>query len=154
MKSLAVAALGALVLASSPSAPSREAPASDSASLKETLVNLEKQSWVAWKGRDGKFFQGFLSEDHVEVGFGGPTDKANVVAGVGSAACVVETYTLDKFTLTAFDASTALLTYYADQKTLCGGKPVPRPVWASSLYLKRGGRWQNAMYQQTRTSAP
>jgi hypothetical protein len=33
--------------------------------LKETLINLEKQSWEAWKRRDGKFFQDFLSDDHV-----------------------------------------------------------------------------------------
>ena len=40
------------------------------AALKEELVKMEKQSWEAWKNRDGKFFQEFLSEDHVEVGFG------------------------------------------------------------------------------------
>ncbi|PYK54746.1 MAG: hypothetical protein DME48_06925, partial [Verrucomicrobia bacterium] len=30
------------------------------ATLKETLINLEKLSWEAWKKRDGKFFQEFL----------------------------------------------------------------------------------------------
>src|SRR4051812_15115656 len=61
---------------------------SDSSPLKETLVNLEKKSWLAWKDRDGKFFQEFLSDDHVELGFGGPTDKATVVKFVGSPVCV------------------------------------------------------------------
>jgi len=50
----------------------RKEPAEDA--LKETLVNLEKQSWEAWKKRDGKFFQEFLSDDHAEVGFGGVTN--------------------------------------------------------------------------------
>ncbi len=57
--------------------------------LKDTLVKLEKQSWQAWQRRDGTFFQAFLSDDHVEVGFRGVTRKAAVVAGVASPACVV-----------------------------------------------------------------
>ncbi|MEO8430798.1 MAG: nuclear transport factor 2 family protein [Acidobacteriota bacterium] len=132
--------------------PERPPPAAASTSLEETLTRLEKQSWEAWKGRDGKFFQDFLSDDHVEVGFGGPTDKATVVSGVASPVCVVRGYSIDRFHLTALDANTALLTYHAAQDTTCGGQPVPSPVWASSLYVRRAGRWWNALYQQTPTA--
>jgi hypothetical protein len=119
--------------------------------LREILINLEKQSWEAWKKRDGKFFQGFLSDDHVEVGFNGVTNKAMVVTGVASPVCVVKSYTVEKFELTVIDAKTALLTYHAEQDTNCGGNAVPSPVWASSLYVRRGGHWLNAFYQQTQT---
>jgi hypothetical protein len=119
--------------------------------LKETLINLEKQSWEAWKKRDGKFFQEFLSDDHVEVGFSGVTNKATVVAGVASPVCVVKSYGVEKFEMTMIDANTALLTYHAEQDTNCGGNAVPSPVWASSLYVRRGGHWLNAFYQQTQT---
>lgn len=119
--------------------------------LKETLIAREKQSWEAWKNRDGRFFQDFLSNDHVEIGFGGITDKAAVVAGVGSPACVVKSYTVDQFELRLFGPDTALLTYYADQDTTCGQNPVPHPVWVGSLYVRRGERWWNAAYQQTQT---
>ncbi len=124
---------------------------SDNNALKDTLVILEKKSWLAWKDRDGKFFQEFLSDDHVELGFGGPADKATVVKFVGSPACVVNSYSVDRFQLTVFDANTALLTYHAAQDTTCGGTKVPSPVWVSSLYIKRGERWWNAAYQQTQT---
>ena len=117
--------------------------------LKETLMQLEKQSWEAWKNRDGTFYQTFLSDDHVELGFGGRSTKSSVVAFVGSPVCVVKSYALDHFQLTVFNASTALLTYHAVQDTNCGGKPVPSPVWVSSLYVQRNGRWLNALYQQT-----
>ena len=90
----------------------------------------------------------------MEVGFGGWTYKAAVVAGVGSPNCVVRSYTVDKFVLTAFDSNTALLNYYAAQDTACNGKPVPSPVWVSSLHVKRGGRWMNALYQQTQAIRP
>jgi hypothetical protein len=125
---------------------SAAAPASDVAS---EIIALEKQSWVAWQGHDGAFFERFLSADHVEVGFGGPADKATVVKTVAGTRCSVESYAVDRFTATAIDAVTVLLVYHAAQKTTCGGKPVPSPVWASSLYRKRDGRWENVAYQQS-----
>ena len=39
-------------------------------------------------------YRGFLSDDHVEVGFGGVIGKAAVVAGVGSPICVVRSYSV------------------------------------------------------------
>src|SRR6267142_3918182 len=93
----------------------------DDEALKQTLITLEKQSWEAWKKRDGKFYQEFLSDDHVEVGFNGLTNKATVVAGVASPICVGKSYSVDKFELTVFDAKTALLTYHAAQDTNCNG---------------------------------
>ena len=123
----------------------------DQGAIKETLVNLEKQSWEAWKNHDGKFFQNFLSDDHVEVGFGGPTSKADVVSGVAGPICQVKSYAVDKFELKMLDTNTALLTYHESQDTTCNGQPVPSPAWVSSLYMKRGGRWLNVLYQQTQT---
>jgi hypothetical protein len=149
MRKLVVLAVVSFAFMSLPAA--QGAPA-DKGALKETLVNLEKQSWEAWKNHDGKFFQGFLSDDHVEVGFGGPTNKATVVSGVAGAGCTVKSYTVDNFELTALDTNTALLTYHAAQDTTCGGTAVPSPVWVTSLYMKRGGRWLNVLYQQTKTS--
>jgi hypothetical protein len=121
----------------------------DKAAIKETLTRLEKQSWEAWKNHDGKFFNEFLSDDHVEMGFQGPNDKATVVKGVASGACSVKSYTVDKFEVAMLDTNTALLTYHAAQDTTCGGKAVPSPVWASSLFMKRGDRWYNVLYQQS-----
>jgi hypothetical protein len=121
------------------------------AALKETLINLEKQSWEAWKKRDGKFFQEFLSDDHVEVGSSGAATKAQVVAFVASPVCVINSYSIDKFELKMLDSNIALLTYHAVQDTTCSGVAVPSPVWASSLYVKQGDRWRNAFYQQTQT---
>jgi len=117
--------------------------------LLDTLVNLEKRSWVAWQKRDGAFFESFLSNDHVEIGASGVGDKALVVAGVRSPACVVERYEVDHFKLTRLSPTTALLTYHAAQDTRCGGQPVPSPAWAGSLYILRDGHWVNAVYQQS-----
>lgn len=123
----------------------------DDSALREKLITLEKQSWEAWKNRNAEFYQGFLSDDHLEVGFYGTADKKDVLAIVATPACVVQSYSLDPIKVTLLDASTALLTYHAAQDTSCHDKAVPSPVWVSSLYLKRGDRWLNVFYQQTAT---
>jgi hypothetical protein len=130
----------------------KAASAIDDASFSAMLIELEKQSWVAWKQRDGKFFERFLSDDHVEVGFGGVIGKGAVVTGVASPVCVVEDYAVDHFNVTRFSATSALVTYHAAQNTRCGEVAVPSPAWASSLYEKRGGRWLNVLYQQSQTA--
>jgi hypothetical protein len=125
--------------------------ATDETALKETLIQLEQQTWEAWKNRDGKFFQDNLSDDHVEIHGGGRTGKADVVAGVASPACTVKTYALDNFQLTVIGSDSALLSYHAAQDTTCGSYAVPSPVWVSSLWVKRDGRWANVLFQQTPT---
>ena len=150
------------ILAARPIA-TRSSPAAASSSRREThtayiaddslqieLTTIEKQSWVAWQGHDGKFFQSFLSDDHVEVGAAGIATKAQVVAYVGSGSCVVTHYSVDHFHATRFDTNTALLTYRAEQQTTCGGAAVPSPAWVSSLFVRRNGKWVNALYQHTK----
>jgi hypothetical protein len=142
MKNRVIAAGIVALLAAAP------AFAADSASVEATLIQMEKDSWVAWQNHDGKFYEGFLSGDHTEMGFGGPSTKADVIAGVKSG-CTVKSYSVDKFKVTQFSDDTALVTYHAAQDTMCGTYPVPSPVWVSSLYVKRDGKWLNALYQQT-----
>ncbi len=141
MRAWIMAAAIALAAASA----ARAAESADAA-LERELIALEKQSWVAWQGRDGAFFDRFLSADHVEMQGDGPAGKAGVVATVASPACVVASYRIDRFKLTRFSADTALLAYRAEQDTTCGKAKAPSPVWATSLFVRKDGRWQNALY--------
>ena len=126
------------------------APASSSGGLQAQLIALEKQSWAAWQKMDAAFWRRFLSDDHIEVsGFVGATGKADVVRGISSKVCKVNSYALDHFTFRRLDPNTAVLVYRAAQDTTCGGMKVPSPVWATSLYQLRGGRWQNVLYEHT-----
>jgi hypothetical protein len=125
------------------------ASASAADALETDLVALEQASWVAWQGHDAKFFAGFLSEDHVEIHSSGVVGKAEVVGAVGGTACTVESYALSQFRFRRVSPDAALLVYRAEQKTTCNGTPVPSPVWASSVYARRDGRWVNVLYQQT-----
>ena len=118
-------------------------------SLQQTLETLERKSWAAWKARDSKFFEAFLSADHLEIGGHGVAGKAAVLQTVATPNCQVRSYSLADFHFVQLNAATAVLTYRAEQDTTCSGAPVPSPAWATSVYVERGHTWLNAVYQQT-----
>jgi hypothetical protein len=122
--------------------------APDDRNLESQLVALERDSWKAWQAQDAAFFETFLSDDHVDVGPNGVVSKKAVVSFIGARACKVESYVLDNFTLTRLSETSAALLYHARQTTTCGGVAIPSPVWATSVYVLRNGRWQNTIYQQ------
>ena len=146
------AALACVLMCTLPTLGAREPAPASNEPLAATLGALEKQSWVAWKARDAHFFESFLTANHVEIGPGGLANKAAVVASVGSPVCTVAGYSLGDFKFTQIGADTAVLNYRAEQQTMCAGVAVPSPVWATSVYVKRDGKWRNAIYQQTPAS--
>jgi len=115
--------------------------------MERELVALEKDSWVAWQKMDVDFWKRFLSDDHIELnGFVGDISKEGVLRGIASKACTVRSYKVDDFRYRPIDQRTAVLIYRAEQDTTCGPVKVPSPVWVTSLYQKRHGRWENVLY--------
>ncbi|MFL6749287.1 MAG: nuclear transport factor 2 family protein [Sphingomicrobium sp.] len=132
------------------------APANAAADpLQARLVSMEKASWAAWQKMDVGFWSRFLSDDHIELnGYVGATGKKSVIDGIAGKACHVASYKVSDFTFRRFDARTAVLIYRAEQDTTCGAMKVPSPVWATSLYQLRGGRWVNVLYGHSPVLVP
>jgi hypothetical protein len=149
MNSAQISILSILVASTLAAAAESPDPSTLSATDEMLIRQLESKSWVAWKAHDGAFFEDFLSDDHVEIHGYGIAGKSAVVAGVRSPSCVVQSYSLGPFTVAKTSVDSVLVTYRAEQDTLCGGTRVPSPVWATSLYVKRSGRWLNVLYQHT-----
>jgi murein L,D-transpeptidase YafK len=121
-------------------------------SIKETLIDLEKQAWEAWKNKDGKFYQNFLSEDTVAVGRTGVDKKAAIIRDISESKCEIRGYSLDNYDLVMVDKNTAILTFKATQDYTCEGEPGPSPIWASSVYVKRRGKWLNVKPNNSRNT--
>ncbi len=119
------------------------------ASVKEALITLEKQGWEAWKNRDSKFVQNNMPEDGISVTAAGFEDKAAMVKSVSSSDCEIKSYSLDNINVKMLDPNTAILMFKGNQAGTCKGKAIPAAVWASSIYVKRGGKWVNVFYQET-----
>jgi hypothetical protein len=117
-------------------------------SLESRIMELERESWQAWKAQDSAFFDTFLADDHVELGGRGPSAKRDVVGFIASGACKVDAYAISDFRFTRLSDSSAMLVYRVRQSTHCGGVAVPSPAWATSVFALRDGRWRNVLYQQ------
>ena len=118
-------------------------------SVQTQLETMEKQAWEAWKTKNGAFFQTLLSEDSIQVGSGGVANKATIVKDITSPMCEVRSYSMDNFQMIMMDKKTAILTYKAMQDATCDGKTIPSSVWATSMYVKRNGKWVSNFHQET-----
>jgi len=124
-------------------------PGMTKAQSQRTIIATEKKLWEAWKNKDAKPFKANLAADSIQVGESGVGTKTEIVAAMGNGSCDVKSYALSDIKVTFFNSSTALITYKGTEDATCGGTAVPPAIWASSLYLMRGGKWLAAAHQET-----
>jgi hypothetical protein len=84
------------------------------------------------------------------VNSGGVSNKTQVVKSTATD-CQVKSYSLDNFKFVALAKDSVLMTYTAMQDGVCSGKTIPANVRASVVYVKRGGKWLEALYMETPT---
>lgn len=123
-------------------------------SIEAQLIALEKQADEAWKKKNGEFYQALLSEDAVSVGSDGTYNKSQIVKAISGSRCEIKSSSMDNFKLVMLDKNTALLTYKTTQNGSCDEKPIPPEVWASTVFVKRGGKWLAAFHQETPVNFP
>ncbi|HWC56614.1 MAG TPA: nuclear transport factor 2 family protein [Sphingomicrobium sp.] len=123
--------------------------------LETQLTDMEKASWAAWQRMDVPFWENFLSDDHIELNsYLGPVGKQAVVGGISKKVCQVRSYKVDRFTFRQLDENIAILVYRADQDTSCGTVTVPSPNWATSVYRRKGQKWENVLFELTPIAVP
>ena len=121
--------------------------------MEKNLMAMEKSAWDSFGKGDGKFFQTFLADDSQVIGENGIMDKTASVAGINTKPCVLKSYEFGNFKVKMADPNTALVTYQATEDATCGGQAAPAKVYASSVYVKRGGKWMPIFHQETAAMA-
>jgi len=118
------------------------------AQIRGRIIATEKKLWEAWKNKDAKPFKANLAADSVMIGERGVAGKADIVKEMASMPCEVKSFELSDFKTTFLNSGTVLLTYKGVADGACAGTALPA-VWASSVYVNRGGRWLAASHQET-----
>jgi len=145
-----ILALASLSLAQEPTpspTPKPKAPRVTKAQLQKQLTDIETSMWAAWKNKDPKPFQMYLSSDSVLVGDSGVAGKSSVLGGMSS--CDIKSYSLSDWKMTKLNTNTALLTYKGMQDGTCGGTALPATVWASTIWMKRKNEWVATFHQES-----
>ena len=123
-------------------------PAMSKAQIQKSLIASEKKLWEAFKNKDPKPFKATLTPDSVGVGEMGVQSKADLLKEITSGGCDIKSFSLSDFKLTTIDGNAAVLTYKGVTEGTCGGTAIPT-VWASTVYVRRGGKWLAAAHQET-----
>lgn len=124
-------------------------PAMSKKELERKLTASEKALWEAFKNKKAEVFKRTLTSDGFQIDAMGVTAKADIAAGM--AACEIKDYSLSDFKLTTVNASAALLTYKGTQHGSCAGQAVPETVYASTVWVNRGGKWQALFHQESQS---
>jgi uncharacterized protein (TIGR02246 family) len=112
------------------------------------IVALEKRAFEAWKNKDSKFFYDHMWEGGQYLDANGVGTKAQYVPLITSNECKVTKYSLDNTKVTMLSSDSALLTYKYAHDVVCGTQPEASPLWASTIYVKKGGKWLIAFHQE------
>ena len=116
------------------------------APTKDALVALEKSGWEAWKNKDAKFWDGYLSDKYVGFGPSGRLDKAAEIKLLSDAKIDVKSYSFSDEKMEMLGSDVAVLTFRASQDYTVDGKPGPKDVWSSSIYVREGDKWKSLSY--------
>lgn len=112
------------------------------------LLALDTKAFEAWKNKDGKFFEDFLTPAFVSFGKNGRMDKAGEIKAIAESKCTVNSYTLSDEQMTSAGPDAAVLTFKATTDVLCDGKKQPSPVIASTVYVRSGELWKAAYHNE------
>ena len=136
-----------LVLLSCATAARGQPTRESEAALQARIIALDTQGWEAWKNNDPAWFEANTTEDFMSISSDGMSNKRQVVKATATD-CVVKSFSLADFKFIVLDKNAVLLTYTATQDAACGGKQAPATLRVAVNYVRRGGRWLEALYMQ------
>ena len=115
---------------------------------KDALVTLEKSAYAAWKSKDSKFWDTFLSDKFVGWGTSGKLDKVSAKKEYTGADCDIRSYSLADERVSFRGKHAALITYKATVDGTCGGQKIPTNSWVAGVYVRDGGQWKAVFHAQ------
>ncbi len=111
------------------------------------IIALEKAGWEAWKNKDTSWIQSNATDQILIITSAGVMDRAQYIKD--TLSCDIKSVSLDNFKLVMLDKNAVVMTYTATQDGVCGGQKIAPQVRATVNYVKRGGKWLEAMYMET-----
>ncbi len=118
------------------------------APTKEELFTLEKSAYEAWKNKDAKFWDTFLSDKFVGYGQSGKLDKASASKEYTGAECDVKSFSLSDENMKALGNDAAFITYKTTIDGTCGGQKLPANSYAVGVYVREGDKWKGAFHAE------
>lgn len=118
-------------------------------SLDQMIINKSKEVWEAYKSRNIAAIKALTGEDYVAYTQAGPSNLQQDIATIDKLT--IESYSIDDPKVSKATKDVAILRYKCDLKGSFDGKPFT-PVYATEVWVNRGGKWQIVSYTETPVS--
>src|ERR1700688_700921 len=115
---------------------------------KVALVTLEKSAYEAWKSKDAKFWDTFLSDKFVGWGSSGKLDKASATKEYTGADCEIKRFALSGEQMKPLGQNAALITHRTTVEGTSSGQKVPVNSWVASVYVRDGETWKGIFHAE------
>lgn len=111
------------------------------------VIELEKKAYEASKNKDGKFFEGMLTDDFTGFLGGSIADKAALIKRIAESPCELKSYELTEPKTVKLSENSMLVAHKVSFDYTCEGKKVKSPEYSASVYVKEAGAWKAAYHQ-------
>jgi ketosteroid isomerase-like protein len=115
----------------------------------QMIIRRSKEVWEAYKSRNVAAIKALTGEDYAAFTQTGPTNLQQDIATIDKFT--IESYTLDDPKVSKPAKDVAILRYKCDLKGSFEGKPF-RAVYATEVWVNRGGKWLIVSYSETPVS--
>jgi hypothetical protein len=116
-------------------------------SISGEIIDKEKLTWELSKKKDKLRLATLLTEDFTEITDEGIFDKAGVLANLDGLS--LTDYSATDFTIKTIAPNIVLLIYKVTVTGSFKGHAFKSDNYASSMWVKRDGGWQNVFFQET-----
>jgi len=119
----------------------------DTKGPEQAVMELERKTWELAKTKDKTAAASLMADDFIDVGEGGIVNRSKVLDAFGQAT--ISVYSLDQMQAAALAPTVVAVTYKATAQGSAQGRPLPSPVYISSVWVSRNGHWLNVLYHDT-----
>jgi len=136
----------------SPSAsPAADVQEASLVELGKTIIELEKKTWETTNSSQAEAGKKYYLPDYRAIYFGGIKSLEENIQD--SKDMTLKSFAMSEEKVTFPVKDTALLTYRYTADSTYKGKKTGGPTLASSVWVRVGGEWKNALYTET-SAAP
>jgi hypothetical protein len=132
-----------------------QAPAAQNrAATEKQILTMERAINEAIAKGDMKSFHSIVAADAVGVDSGGITKASGPEFDKMMSQAKIQTWNIDGSQFYWIDDNAVLHMYRWTGKGTFSGQPIPSPVWSSTVWASRGGKWTATFHQETTAMAP
>jgi hypothetical protein len=142
----ALLAVTTLSIAQTEATSKSKAKAAGAGNSDQMLIDNSRATWEAYKSRNVAAMKALTADDYAANTQAGPSNLQQDIDTISKLT--IESFTIDEPKVTWATKDVGILRYKCDLKGSFDGKPF-KPVYATEVWVNRGGKWQILSYQET-----